>query len=749
MLTNASGPLVVPINGGKAVLEAAAGASKVRRFKLLAYTGGKAYLPGFPMPVVFELSSMKIAPGMPVPALLEHNNENAVGHTEDIKIGPDTITGFAITSVESEARDKVVLSANNGFEWQLSVGAIASRENLIQIAAGESRKINGQVLQGPFLLARDSELREITFTATGADAGGAVAKLAASLGLSPGENQMKFSDYIKSLGLKIESLTAEQLSGLRGAWAKLENKSDDDVKDPEPVKAPEQKAPEVKAPEQKPEPAKTPAADGLTDFEKQAVDAVQRVEKLTELNASFKPGPITVDGQKVPLLAHAISMKWDPKEFELHCLRNQRPQAPAGHVQKEGSREELLASLTGAMMQRLGVDVDHKCLGDRKISHIFGTDSTKPKVAMLASYLTAGVNDPRRQKWMDSAGRYRNYSMPDLFIEAARVDGVDLKASGHWKSDEFLQAAFSSTAITDMFTQSVNARVMASWTEQMSQLLMLVEESDVPNFMEAERKQLEMTGGTPRPLPRGGVAKDITLSAIGEKVRARMYADRFQFTEEDYIDERFDTLKKAGGVMGERARRLLYDLVAYALIANPTMTNTRAFFNTTDGNLRTSKALTRDNLITGITAFETQQENGANVEVKATHLITSKAARFAAAELIAPSRLITGSDTVRGDYNAVAGSVDNVMHDARIDNGFDDPLDTSDVPAAIAGVPTSWWLADVNQKALELCYVQGHGRAPRLRSGVLGNGQYGFWYDCSMTAGIAPVKRKSIQRNNA
>ena len=107
---------------------------------------------------------------MPVPALLEHSNADAVGHTEEIKIGPDQITGYAITSVESEARDKVVLSANNGFEWQLSVGAIASRENLIPVPAGESRKINGQVLQGPFLLARDSELREITFTATGADA---------------------------------------------------------------------------------------------------------------------------------------------------------------------------------------------------------------------------------------------------------------------------------------------------------------------------------------------------------------------------------------------------------------------------------------------------------------------------------------------------------------------------------------------------------------------------------------------------
>jgi hypothetical protein len=150
-----------------------------------------------------------------------------------------------------------------------------------------------------------------------------------------------------------------------------------------------------------------------------------------------------------------------------------------------------------------------------------------------------------------------------------------------------------------------------------------------------------------------------------------------------------------------------------------------------------------------LTAFETQQENGVNVDVKATHLIVAKAARFAAAELIAPSKLVSGNTTAQSDFNSVAGSVNEVLSDARIDNGFTDPTDIADVPAAVAGVPTSWWLADATQPAIELCYVQGHGRAPRLRSGVLGNGQYGFWYDCSMAAGVAPVKRKSVQRNNA
>lgn len=760
------------LNGGRAVLEASADKGKIRRFKLLAYTGGKTYMPGFPIPVVFELATMRIAPGMPIPALLEHNNKDVVGHTEDVTIGESEITGTAIMSAATEARDTVVESADNGFQWQLSVGAVADRENLIEVFSDETRKINGQVLRGPFLLARDSELREITFTATGADAGGAVATLAASFGLTSGDRKMKFADYVKSLGFEIATLTAAQLAGLRSAWKTLPNAVEDTPEEKAAAEkleadkrkaeaeakakadadkaAAEKAAAEAAAKSTTPADGGTQPGSGLTSFEQDTAAAVQRVESLTTLNASFNPRPIEVGGSQVPLLAHAITNRWDPTRFELECRRQARPEAPARQSGGSGGdREVLLASLVGGILHRLNVPVDHSCFTTREAPILLERKDQRGKITLSASLFTSGVNESRRQQWMNDSHRWRNHSIIDLMASAARLDGLNLDEFGHWREEAWMRAAFSSTAITDMFTQAVNARVLMSWTEQASRLLELVEETDVPNFMLNERKMLEMTGGAPRPLPNQGVAKDITLSANGETIRAKMYADRFQFSEQDAIDERFDTLKKAGSVMGERARRLIFDLVAYVLIGNPTMTNTRAFQNTTDGNLRTGKALTRDNLISGLTAFETQQENGVNVDVSATHLLVAKASRFAAAELIAPSKLITGSDTTRGDFNSIAGSIDNVIHDARIDNGFTDPTDTADVPATIAGVPTTWWLADRRQPAIEVAYVAGHGRAPRMRSGQLTNGQYGVWFDCSMAAGAAPVKRKSIQRNNA
>lgn len=753
---NAASPITFPLFGGRAVLEAAAGKDKIRKFKLLAYTGGKAYLPTMSQPVVFDLSTLRIVDGMPVPALLDHDNTKPVGHTEGIQIGPDTITGYAITSAETSSRDQVIMSAANGFEWQLSVGVVADRNDIQSIPEGTTLQINGQTLTGPFLLARNGELREITFTATGADAGGAVARLAASFGQGA---TMKFSQYVLSLGLTLASLTDAAIAALKQQWLSAHPGAEDDsaAAQQAPAEGEASAAAAATAEAQaaagtQAQAAQQPAAQAqpvtpaptLTDIERQAAEAAQRVQALTSLNASLGNPEVTISGQRVSLLAHAITNRWTVDRMELEGLRQRRPEAPrttggGANGQPQGNREVMQAALATAFASRLGVAPDHACYVDR----------TSRQMQRLNASMTRPVNDPLRQQAMEQADRLANHSMVDLFAAAARLNGIDLSQMGRPSSEEWLRAAFSSTSIMDMYTQAVNARVMASYVEQTSQLMELVMESDVPNFMLNERKQMELQGGTPRRLPNQGVAKDITLSATGEEVRAYMYADRFQFSEQDLIDERFDSLRSAGDVMGQRSRRLLYDLIAYVLIANPTMKNGRAFFNGTDGNLRTTSALNRTNLLAALTAFETQTENGVNVDVQPTRLIVSRANRFTAAELLSPTALITGENATRTSLNVLAGQIGGVLSDARIDNGFPDPLSTDDVPATVAGVPTSWWIADTRQPSIELVYVAGLGRAPRMRTGTLGNGQFGFWYDCSMAAGIAPIRRKSIQRNNA
>jgi hypothetical protein len=315
----------MPIFGGLATLETieAAGGAKVRKFNLLAYTGGKAYIPGRSMPVVFDLQSMKLVDGMPVPLLLDHDNTQPVGHAESVKIGADQITATGYASAETEWRDRVVMSAANGFQWQLSVGVVVDRSNIVEIPEGRSENLNGQLLTGPFLLARHAELREITFTATGADAGGAVAKLAASLDTRESDT-MKFSQYLVSLGLTVAMLGADALTAIRATWRAANPDAEDDVPAPTPAtpSAPENATPPATPPAAPP--ATPPAAPPtLSQYEQDAAAQVQRVEQLTALNASLSPPPIEVSGQhtRSPTDGPLSGLSWKLCDADARRLR--------------------------------------------------------------------------------------------------------------------------------------------------------------------------------------------------------------------------------------------------------------------------------------------------------------------------------------------------------------------------------------------------------------------------------------------
>jgi hypothetical protein len=762
--------ILVPMTGGRVRLLAKA-TGDVRRYQLLAYTGGFAHIPDMPFPVVFELSTLTAVASDALPLLLNHQVTQDVGHVADLAIGETQITAIGITSTPGEYRDRVNGAVDAGKTWQLSVGVYAAAGDIELIGDGETRVINRQTLQGPFLLARNGDLREISFTGAGADASGAIAKLAASLGAK----KMNFEQYVQSLGLNLADLTANAIAALRRSWGEQhpqqaadEAAATTDVEDVADGTEADDTATGTLDDDQQLTPAAaadsntetqtqanapTVPADDQAGYRERSAREVERTEALTQMNAQFQPGPITVNGRSVSLLAHGIRNNWDANRFELECRRRQRPSAPGVVRQSGGNRDMILASLCGAAMQRLNVPVDGDFLNARPTRVVLNAMAEPGRVQGGAA-LCRDVNDTVRQQWMDRSDRFRNHSMVDLMIEAAALDGIDLRAAGvrsGYRGDAFIQAAFSSTAIQDVFTQSLSARLMSRYLAEESDLMRMVVEREIPNFLSQERKRIEAGGAKLRKLINQGVAKDMTLSATGESYTASMYATRFQFSEEDMLSERWDTLEEAGDEMGEASRHLVYDLVALMLMNNPTMSNTRAFFNTTDGNYATSTALTRANLEAQLIAFGTQTENGRNINMNASQLLVAKANAFNARELLAPTNLIIagGTDSTRTAENTLAGEIDEVLREVRLDNGFEDPTSTAAVPATIAALSGSWFLADRRYPSMEVGFVQGHGRAPRIRRGNLSNGQYGMWIDCSMAVGAAPLRRAPIRRCDA
>lgn len=155
----------ITLNGGQVDLQAKE-TEDLKRFSMNAYTGGPMRLSGFRLPVVVDLAGLHI-PKQNQPILKDHDPTQVVGHSTEIEIFSGELHVAGLMSGSGDAANEVRTTGKNGFPWQASIGASVKR--LESVREGESVTVNGQTFQGPIYVARESELREVSFVAMGAD----------------------------------------------------------------------------------------------------------------------------------------------------------------------------------------------------------------------------------------------------------------------------------------------------------------------------------------------------------------------------------------------------------------------------------------------------------------------------------------------------------------------------------------------------------------------------------------------------
>lgn len=139
---------------------------KLRRFSMVAYTGGPMRLAGWQHPVVVDLAGLK-ASRKNRPILKDHDRRSIVGHTDDIRIGEQRLEVDGVISGVGASAQEIIATSENGFPWQASLGASADR--VVFIAEGKTATANGRELSGPLFIARKATLGEVSFVALGAD----------------------------------------------------------------------------------------------------------------------------------------------------------------------------------------------------------------------------------------------------------------------------------------------------------------------------------------------------------------------------------------------------------------------------------------------------------------------------------------------------------------------------------------------------------------------------------------------------
>ena len=678
----------------------AADKPKLRGFTMLAYTGGAMGVGGFYRPVVVDLAGMKVSGGGKTPILRGHDPDQIVGHGK-VTISAKDITVDGVISAENSHSQEVVSSSRNGFPWQASIGASVKEYEVL--GEKDTAVVNGQTIKGPALIARKSVLSEVSFVPMGADSKTS-AKVAASAAY--GDPKMnEFHEWLKAKNIEVEGLAP-------AVEAALKSQFDAEVEAAKKV---------ATSTEEDPSQAEIKAA------RKARADESRRVDGIVKACA----------GKHSDIEAKAIEEGWTVDATELHILRAERATVTNPN---NGGRNDAggikLQAMQGAMVLRAGGRLDHPSY------------ATSQAVAMgIPGWLRAGINNDQRQQYMEAAHHLSSMSMIDMAREACRLDGREAPRD----RDTMLRAAFSGSALSNIFTTSVNAMLIESYNEAGDTTEGWTRTEDVADFKTNDRIRLTK-GPALSKLPRGGEADHSSRGDVVESYKIARYAKQFVVDEQDMIDDMFAALSDIPREHGLAAARLRPDLVYSVLMSNPTLTaTTRALFNATDGNLDTTSALAIATLKAAISAMFLFQENSVNLNIRPTHLIVPPTLIYTARELLQSTMINIarggGTDLTveRGNFNALQLEQLQIVADSRLENGVTSP----DTNTAYAGSPSTWYLASNLVHTLVVGYLRGTGRAPKVRSWMLGEGKYGMGWDICLDIGAKAMDWRGLHKATA
>jgi hypothetical protein len=505
----------------------------------------------------------------------------------------------------------------------------------------------------------------------------------------------------------------------------------------------------------------TPSAQPVAPTLVASTATLQRSEADEFAIARERASYISQVGEGVPenVRSQAMSEGWDVARInrEFSTSRQQRSaplsgQAPAGHVV---DRTLNARTLQAAILMRSGVELDHPMIRSQQAQHVFndrslfGFDSHRQAngdwLVRHARNLERGgrTEDDESARAVDRAYMMQRMSMVDICRAALDIEGVRYDS---YDRDEIIQRSFSTATLNAVFTTNFAAQMLMGFMDAPDTTGPWTKEDPLPNFQTVERFQLGKSSKLKK-MERHQKSEDVTVEAMLESYKLARYAGNFVVDEMDIIDDRFGAIDAiAPRDMGEAARVLRPDLVYSILLGNPTMAqDSTALFATAHGNYTASgAALSRATIDAAKSAMASQTSNGRLLDIRAQYLIVPETKAWAAEQIIGSAEVRgTGSDY--GTMNPAKGKF-TVISDPRLDVGVADPA----TGTVNAGEPGSFFLATANGRyGINVGMLQGTGGAPVVRKYNLTEGRAGFGWTCIMYAAAKAVGFQGLSKQKA
>lgn len=489
-------------------LNAAAEAKKPATFSMLAYTGGKIYPKGYRIPVVVDLKSASVYTPEASPVYKEHEPRDVVGHGQIVidTTAHEIRLENGIVSGKTAAAAEVVESSKDGFPWRSSIGGGQGKR--IYYDRGRKVEANGQVFEGPVILATGVVIGEISFVTLGGDRY-STATIAAAHS-SEDEMDEEFKIWAASQGFKdVENMAETAVAFLQAQYEQENGDGDGNPAGPTPG---------TKTQTLPPIDVKAMTGQFRDEARKQYAEAAKHAGELGKISAQYNVTEIEVDKKKVDFVAHALEAGWSIEQARDKARLEQLLANRSNVAIHSHSGEPLEANLlTAGICQSLGME--EKSIG------------ASDEVLQAA-----------HTRW---GGRM---SLQELFLEAAAEAGHSFRRY-NGNEREVLQAAFSTISLPVAMSNTANKTALAAFMAVMTEWQAVADVSSASDFKTMTRHRL--TGDLN--FEKVGKSGEIQHGKLGEETfenKVDTYAKMLALTRQDIRNDDLGQLNRVPRMLG-------------------------------------------------------------------------------------------------------------------------------------------------------------------------------------------------------
>lgn len=569
-----------------------------RSFTSTFYTGGPLSVSGYDMPVVVDLAGLKN--GKVLVANLDHDTSKRVGNFQVANDGRQLVAN-GIANAATAARDEVINSAADGYQWQASLEVAPIK--IDQIAKGKTVEVNGQQITGPVYVTREGTLKGFAFVSHGAD-DNTSATIAASAASTPEGKKMdaKFKAWVEAMGFDADTLSAEQIEGLQANYNGGQTS-------PKPIKA---KSPfEARKLEAKRKSDIEAAADRLIEQRGSSESEIAEIEAMCQ---------------------HAIDAGMSVTEFRLELMDSMAPseRSPRADIRRGPKYNNRV--LEAAICQAGRLSGHEQMFDDQTLQ--MAHDQFKGRIGLKQLFLVAAQD----------RGYSANYAT-EVNVEVQRA------AFGMASPARIHATGFSTIDISTILSNVANKFLREGFNAIDSTCMRISAIRPVNDFKTVTT--VSLTGDLQ--YDKLGASGEIKSGTLGEETysnKADTYARMLAITRQDIINDDLGALTAVPRRLGRGAALKLNDIFWSEFL------NNSSFFSSGNNNVNTGVA---NMTVGGLTATETIFMNQTDPDGKPLGslpaiLVVPTALKVPANTLMRSERLITGATSVtQGDANPYAG----------------------------------------------------------------------------------------------